>query len=95
MVSLSATPLLDLAQTISNASLIVTKSQLEEQKASLHDHAVTNGINGTTKKARPLPGSAAKEVLDAKANLVQAATDLSILVLGPANYLKTLSYSVS
>ncbi|KAI9801588.1 MAG: hypothetical protein M1825_003267 [Sarcosagium campestre] len=94
MTSVSSTPLLDLAQIISNATLVITKAQLQEQAElpSFEHHAATNGRNGTAKKTAPLPGPSTKEVLDAKANLVQAASDLSTLTLGPATYLKSLSY---
>ena len=97
MASLSSTPLLDLAQTISNAALSITRSQLleHEEIPSFNVQATTNGINGTTKKISVAKASPTKELLDAKAELVQAASDLSTLILGPAVYLKSLAYSVS
>ena len=93
----SSTQLLDLSQSIANATLLIAKFQLLEQSSlsTFHDHAVTNGVDGAMKEAQPVAGPQTKEVLDAKADLVQAASDLCLLVLGPANYLKTLSYSVS
>ena len=98
MTSESSTVLLDLAQTITNAALLIAKSQLQEQDglSSHGNHALPNGINGVVKKKAPTtPAQPTKEVLDAKANLVQAASDLSTLVLGPSTYLKSLSYGVS
>ena len=92
MASTTSTQLLDLAQTISNAALTVAKHELQEQDA-LSAHAAANGLNGTVKQ--PPPASTPPQaVLEAKANLVQATSDLSILALGPGNYLKSLSYSV-
>ena len=97
MASLSSTPLLDLAQTISNAALVISKSQLlaHEDQPSFDLQATTNGINGTVKKPLTAPAPPTKELLHAKAELVQAASDLSILALGPSTYLKSLSYGVS
>ena len=98
MASDSPTVLLDLAQSITNAALLITKSQLQENVAlsSHDDNALPNGINGAVKKKAPsAPAQSTKDVLDAKANLVQAASDLSTLVLGPSTYLKSLSYGVS
>ncbi|KAG8532388.1 uncharacterized protein KY384_002873 [Bacidia gigantensis] len=94
MASLSSTPVLDLAQIISNAALVITKSQLQDQmeQPSSNLHAATNGINGTVKKPRLPAAPPTKELLDAKAELIQAASDLSTLTLGPAMYLKSLSY---
>ena len=98
MASTSPTHLLELAQSITNAALLITKAQLQEQDAlrSFSDHISTNGINGVVKKQSDLASiQPSKEVLDAKANLVQAASDLSTSVLGPSTYLKSLSYGVS
>ncbi|KAL8790012.1 MAG: hypothetical protein Q9195_006561 [Heterodermia aff. obscurata] len=97
MTSASSTQLLDLSQVIASASLLLTKAQLQEQNSSptIHDRALLDGPNESADNALPAPGPSAKEVLDAKADLVQAASDLSLLVLGPATYLTALAYSVS
>ena len=99
MASTNPTSLLDLVQAISNAALLITKCQLQEQQhaATPYQHI---GLNGTATKALEgvvrqdcLPST--EQMLEAKANLVQAASDLTIMTIGPANYLKSLSYGVS
>ena len=105
----STIPLLDLAAIISKASLTITKSQLHSVERStsskpqdalngLSDAKEVNGVNGCAKQ-RPSKQSSSSapstdDVLQAKASLVQAASDLSLLIMGPANYLKSLSYGV-
>ena len=108
MTDKSETPLLDLAAIISNASLTITKSQLQSVARSTscksQDVLDENGadkvieLNSEVKQApskQALPGLLATcDVLHARASLLQAASDLSTLILGPADYLKNLAYGV-
>jgi hypothetical protein len=92
------TILLDLAAAISNAALTITRDGLETSAPapSLTPQRTVNGItNGNGAAQKKISTEAAqKETLDAAASLIQAATDLQILVSGPENYLKSLSYGV-
>lgn len=108
MAASSGTALLELAQTISNAALTITKAQLQEQPSPSTLHPPANeGINGHAKEGQEAPNGAngvkksalsppplAKEVQDAKGALIQAAIDLRALALGPLNYLTNLAFSV-
>ncbi|KAL2859608.1 S-adenosyl-L-methionine-dependent methyltransferase [Aspergillus pseudodeflectus] len=90
------TVLLDLASTISNAALAITRHSLDTSTPppSFIPLRPVNGVangNGAVQK-QPTSEAAQKETLDAAASLIQAATDLQILVSGPENYLKSLSY---
>ncbi|KAL2802402.1 S-adenosyl-L-methionine-dependent methyltransferase [Aspergillus granulosus] len=90
------TVLLDLASTISNAALTITRHSLETSAPSpsfIPQHPVNGVSNGNGVVQKQVTSEAAqKETLDAAASLIQAATDLQILVSGPENYLKSLSY---
>ncbi|KAL2796211.1 S-adenosyl-L-methionine-dependent methyltransferase [Aspergillus keveii] len=90
------TILLDLASAISNAALTITRHGLETSAPapSFTPQRTVNGIaNGNGAAQKKISTEAAqKETLDAAASLIQAATDLQILVSGPENYLKSLSY---
>jgi hypothetical protein len=92
------TILLDLASAISNAALTITRHGLETSAPapSFTPQRPVNGIaNGNGAARKKISTEAAqKETLDAAASLIQAATDLQILVSGPENYLKSLSYGV-
>lgn len=77
------TILLDLAETVSRAALAITRSQLASSS--------TNGVNGTT-NGKHDPAAPSHDVLEATTQLIQASTDLQIRVMGPDNYLKSLSY---
>ncbi|KAJ2983599.1 hypothetical protein NQ176_g578 [Zarea fungicola] len=76
------TILLDLAETVSRAALTITRNQL----TSVSKDGVNGASNG---KAASTP---LQETLEANTQLIQAANDLLILVMGPDNYLKSLSY---
>ncbi|KAL4865955.1 hypothetical protein BDV12DRAFT_187770 [Aspergillus spectabilis] len=94
-----STVLLDLAATVSNAALTITRHNLEVaaptpafvNRSPNSRHTATNGTHAATEKDSKSQVSQ-KEALDASASLFQAATDLQILVSGPENYLKSLSY---
>jgi hypothetical protein len=90
-----STILLDLAATISNAALAITRHKLQKSQPApsfLPESSKTSDIstNGVTLTGK----SESSESQDAAISLIQAATDLQILVSGPENYLKSLSYSV-
>jgi hypothetical protein len=93
------TVLLDLAATISNAALTITRHNLAASApapsflAESSNNGPVNG-NGAAKAKDSKSELAQKEALDAAASLIQASTDLQILVSGPENYLKSLSYGV-
>jgi hypothetical protein len=98
IIMANPTVLLDLASTISNAALTITRHSLDTStpSPSFIPLRPVNGIangNGAIQK-QPTSEAAQKETLDAAASLIQAATDLQILVSGPENYLKSLSYGV-
>ncbi|KAL2846351.1 S-adenosyl-L-methionine-dependent methyltransferase [Aspergillus pseudoustus] len=92
----TSTVLLELASTISNAALTLTRYNLETSSPSpsfIPQHPVNGAANGNGVVHKQATSEAAqKETLDAAASLIQAATDLQILVSGPENYLKSLSY---
>ncbi|GAQ10180.1 sterigmatocystin 8-O-methyltransferase [Aspergillus lentulus] len=91
------TVLLDLAATISNAALTITRHNLAVSApapsfvAESSSNGPVNG-NGVAKANDGKSELDQKEALDAAASLIQASTDLQILVSGPENYLKSLSY---
>lgn len=103
----SPTILLELAETISKASLIITKNNLllgKEPPSFQATHTgpsppVVNGNgpaingNGLTKQKSSVE-DLSEQTIHASASLIQATTDLQILVSGPDNYLKSLSYAV-
>lgn len=96
----SSTILLDLAATISNAALTITHHNLEAS-VSAPSFVAENYANGnvsenrSARKDESAEKAPSREHLEvAAASLIQASTDLQILVSGPENYLKSLSYGV-
>jgi len=99
----SITPYLDIAETISTAALTITKSLLRQNQGSLSaqdakPQIATNGVNGVNNNVTgpyvPGPSAVPRELITAKQALIQAASDLLILSMGPDNYLKSFSYGV-
>ena len=59
-----------------------------------HNEVNGHGTNGVIKKQKTANQPSPQDLIDAKIKIVQAAADLTALVQGPANYLKSLSYGV-
>lgn len=72
-------PLLDLAQTILASASALTVYNLEQQNSSKASNK----------------GPPPQAIIDASANLIQAASDITRVAAGPSNYLKSFSYAVS
>jgi fumarate hydratase class II len=95
-----STILLDLAATISNAALTITRHNLEASipAPTFVAKPYANGNDSEkylTRKDENGEKTTSHESLEvAAASLIQASTDLQILVSGPENYLKGLSYGV-
>ncbi|KAH8690473.1 S-adenosyl-L-methionine-dependent methyltransferase [Talaromyces proteolyticus] len=89
-----STILLDLAATISNAALTITRHNLQQSKPAPSFLPESSRTSGITTNGVSLAGKKDNsESQNAAISLIQAATDLQILVSGPENYLKSLSYS--
>lgn len=86
----SIAPLLELANTIYANASIITHHRLGQVEAP----TILNGANGHTPKDTTPTGPPPQNIIDATFNLLQAASDITILTAGPTNYLKSLSYSV-
>lgn len=96
----NSTILLDLAATISDAALTITRHNLETG-VSAPSFIPTGHANGNIVEAESPQKIKGGETAPSKgqleaaaASLIQASTDLQILVSGPENYLKSLSYGV-
>ena len=96
MESDSMTPLLDLAETISKAALAITKQQLQDDSPppSFKNFNPSHVRNGNGPIKHPTQGLPHKELIMARQSLSQAAADILILTMGPANYLKSFAFGV-